>query len=132
MERVWEVDGEVDGRGEVCSGVDLVGCSVAIEVEIVVPVESIKAIGGVVVIELVDVERSAECDGAVGIGCVGRNGDGTHLDGRVACVGLTVGRDLCDGELSVERDAGQAGDGQGGVVDDECCAVECSEVDVPS
>ena len=131
MECVGEVDGEDDWWCEVCSGVDQVDESVGIEVEGRVPVESLETVRGVVVIELVDGECAVDCEGS-GCGCAGRDVDVTHLESCVACLGLSVGCDLCDGERSVEGDAGEVVDGQGGAIHDECCAVECSEVDVPS
>ena len=131
MECVGEVDGEDDWWCEVCSWVDQVDESVGIEVEGRVPVEPVETVGGVVVIELVDGECAVDSEGS-GCGCAGRDVDVTHLESGVACLGLSVGCDLCDGERAVEGDAGESVDGQGGSIHDECCAVECSEVDVPS
>ena len=131
MERVGEVDGEVDGWGEVGPGVDLVDVPVAIEVEGVVPVEPVETVRGVVVIELVDGEGAVDGEGGASGGEF--DVDVAHLDGCVACFGLTVGCDLCDGERAVEGDGGESVDGEGGPgVEHQCGAVECSEVDVPS
>ena len=67
-----EVDGQRLGRveagvggGEIGPGVDVVGCSVAVEVEIVVPVESLETVCGVVVIELVDGEGAVQGNGVL-------------------------------------------------------------------